>query len=425
MSPLSSKLLSVGTLLACYDHQFGEVDGKNLNVGMPYVETSIYADPRVETDVESQLIFNVDSRGVGAVSRQMAPLSNGTGASCWGVGFVSMDVIDTEGGRFGAVGGSCGNVMAILGWLGWDARPIARLGDDSVGDFVRAELGGLGVNVGSLTKEKKFRSPIVLQRFGTARDGTRTHRFSLTCPGCGRWLPRHRSVTLAQVMSLASGIEFPNVLYFDRVSPAALRLAESMRNRGALVVFEPSSADAEAKFQRAVDACHVLKYSQERLGHLPDLPYTASPALIVETRGDMGLRFRWQDRWSQLDAFPVKDIVDAAGSGDWCTATLIHRLGRTGAGPFLCSTRPVIEAALQDGQAAAAVNCGFLGARGAMQAMTLNELNQRLLTVGRASPTKNSTICAGAPKLSISSLHYCDQCDTQLREASWTVKTTA
>ena len=55
VSPLSSKLLSVGTLLACYDHQFGKVDGKNLNVGMPYVETSIYADPRVETDVESEL----------------------------------------------------------------------------------------------------------------------------------------------------------------------------------------------------------------------------------------------------------------------------------------------------------------------------------------------------------------------------------
>ena len=356
--------------------------------------------------------------------RPITPLSNGDGASCWGVGFVSMDVIDADGGKFAAVGGSCGNVMAILAWLGWDARPIARLGDDSVGDFVRAELGGLGVNVASLTKEEKFRSPIVLQRFGRARDGTRTHRFSLTCPGCGRWLPRHRSVTLAQVTSLANEIEFPNVLYFDRVSPAALQLAETARNRGALVVFEPSSADAEVKFQRAVDACHVLKYSQERLGHLPDLPYTASPALIVETRGDMGLRFRWKGCWSQLGAFPVKNVVDAAGSGDWCTATLIHRLGSAGAQSFILSTYPVIEAALQDGQAAAAVNCGFLGARGAMQAISLNEMNQRLLTVGRDPTRGNSTTCVGAPQLSNSPLHYCDQCDTQVREASWTVQTT-
>ena len=351
-------------------------------------------------------------------------LSNGSGSSCWGVGFVAMDVIDVEGGRFAAVGGSCGNVMAILAWLGWTAKPIARLGGDDAGDFIREELRGLGVDMASVTEEKELRTPIVLQRFGTARDGTRTHRFSLTCPGCGRWLPRHRSVTLDQSLSLACGGETPNVLYFDRVSPASLRLAETARHRGALVVFEPSSADAESKFQRAVDTCHVLKYSQERLGHLPDLPYTVSPALIVETRGDAGLRYRWKGRWSQLDAFPAEDIVDAAGSGDWCTATLIHRIGRSGAEPFTRSTGSAIEAALQDGQAAAAVNCGFLGARGAMQALTLGELNERLLTLDHDTPRKSGPKCADGPKLSGSPLHYCDQCATQVREASCTVKQT-
>ena len=333
-------------------------------------------------------------------------------------------MIDVEEDRFAAVGGSCGNVMAILAWLGWTARPIARLGSDAAGDFIRHELRDLSVDVSSLTEEKELRSPIVLQRFSTARDGTRTHRFSLTCPGCGRWLPRHRSVTLAQSMALASGGHVPSVLYFDRVSPAALRLAETARNRDALIVFEPSSADAEAKFQRAVDTCHVLKYSQERLGHLPDLPYAKSPPLIVETRGKMGLRYRWHGRWSQLDAFPVKDSLDAAGSGDWCTATLIHRIGRNGADAFTRATVSVIEAALQDGQATAAVNCGFLGARGAMQALTLDELNKRRSTLGQDTPRKSSTKDAHGPKLSDSPLHYCDLCDTQVRELSWTANKT-
>ena len=176
-----------------------------------------------------------------------------------------------------------------------------------------------------------MRSPIVLQRFGTARDGTRTHRFSLTCPGCGRWLPRHRSVTLAQSRSLRCGGDAPNVFYFDRVSPASLQLAETARSRDALVVFEPSSADAESKFQRAVDVCHVLKYSQERMGHLPDLSYAASPALIVETRGEAGLRYRWEGRWSQLDAFPVENLVDAAGSRG-----LVHGDANPSDGPDWC-----------------------------------------------------------------------------------------
>ena len=380
--------------------------------------------PRRQGRCGERAVFHVDSRGVGAVIRAMDFLSNDNSASCWGIGFVAMDVIDVEGDRFAAVGGSCGNVMAILAWLGWTAKPIARLGGDAVGDFIREELRGLGMDVASLTEETELRSPIVLQRFSTARDGTRTHRFSLTCPGCGRWLPRHRSVTLSQSKSLRCGGEAPNVLYFDRVSPASLRLAAIARRRGTLVVFEPSSADAEAKFQSAVDTCHVLKYSQERLGHLPDLPYAASPALIIETRGDAGLRYRWKGRWSQLDAFPVEDIVDAAGSGDWCTATLLHRMGRTGAGPFTRSTRSMIEAALQDGQAAAAVNCGFLGARGAMQALTLAELNERLLTFGHDTPRRNSPEYADSPKLSDSPLHYCDQCNAQVREGSWTVKKT-
>ena len=354
--------------------------------------------------------------------REMDLLSSGEGASCWGIGFVAMDVVDVEGDRFAAVGGSCGNVMAILAWLGWTVKPIARLGSDIAGNFIREELRRLSVDLVSLTKERAIRSPIVLQRFGTTRDGMRTHRFSLTCPKCGRWLPRHRSVTLAQSMPLVNGGDSPNVFYFDRVSPASLRLAETAKSRGALVVFEPSSADAESKFQKAVDACHVLKYSMERMGHLPDLSYAMSPELIVETHGEQGLRYRWKGLWSQLDAVPVDNIVDAAGCGDWCTATLIHRMGRTGARTFKRSTNSEIEAALQDGQAAAAINCRFYGARGAMQALTLSELNERLSTLDQGTVIKSFSKCADGPMPFGSPMHYCDQCDILVREGSWTAK---
>jgi len=45
VSPLSSKLLSIGVLLACYDHKFGSGPEDNFNVGIPYVETAVYEDP--------------------------------------------------------------------------------------------------------------------------------------------------------------------------------------------------------------------------------------------------------------------------------------------------------------------------------------------------------------------------------------------
>lgn len=55
VSPVSSKLLSIGALLACYDHLHGTVEGMRLMVGIPYVETAVYGDPLGDGPVETQL----------------------------------------------------------------------------------------------------------------------------------------------------------------------------------------------------------------------------------------------------------------------------------------------------------------------------------------------------------------------------------
>lgn len=54
-SPLSSKLLSVGVLLACYDHLHGDVPGQRLDVGIRYVETAVYLDPEQGEDLQFEL----------------------------------------------------------------------------------------------------------------------------------------------------------------------------------------------------------------------------------------------------------------------------------------------------------------------------------------------------------------------------------
>ena len=56
VSPVSSKLLSVGALLACYDHKNGDVpDDNRLRVGIPYVETAVYGDPTQEPSAGAEL----------------------------------------------------------------------------------------------------------------------------------------------------------------------------------------------------------------------------------------------------------------------------------------------------------------------------------------------------------------------------------
>lgn len=55
VSPLSSKLLSVGVLLACYDHKYRPVPDGRLIVGMHYVETAAYGEVQQSADSGQEL----------------------------------------------------------------------------------------------------------------------------------------------------------------------------------------------------------------------------------------------------------------------------------------------------------------------------------------------------------------------------------
>src|ERR1035441_567329 len=58
--------------------------------------------------------------------------------------------------------------------------------------------------------------------------------------------------------------------------------------------------------------------------------------------------------------------MDAAGSGDWCTAGILDKLGKSGLRGLRTINRNMLNSALAYGQALAAWNCRFEGARGGM-----------------------------------------------------------
>jgi fructokinase len=310
---------------------------------------------------------------------------------CVGAGFVAADIVEGSAEEFVAAGGSCGNVMAILAWFGWTSYPVARLGQDWAAGIIRKEFKAIGVESGFLSDEKAVQTPIVIQRFVEDKEGKRVHRFSHACPECGGWLPRFRASTLQQATEVAQSTIEPKAFYMDRLSPAALKLAGWAKENGALVVFEPSSIGDERQFQRAVDLCHVLKFSHDRLGHVRDLREAQHPRIIVETLAEEGLRVRWRGHWSDLPAFKTPAFVDGAGAGDWTSAGLIHHLGASGAKVFDTLQKPRLLSALRFGQGLAAINCGYEGARGAMMAMTRDQLTKRLtaLAARRAEATAN------------------------------------
>ena len=59
VSPLSSKLLSVAALLACYDHAYGSKktssEGRGLSLGISYVESVSYSSPNQDRNIPREL----------------------------------------------------------------------------------------------------------------------------------------------------------------------------------------------------------------------------------------------------------------------------------------------------------------------------------------------------------------------------------
>ena len=192
----------------------------------------------------------------------------------------------------------------------------------------------------SSSKRIRLALPRYCRQSRNPRMGQRLIPYSLHCPHCGSYLLRYRAISGAMAGAVVEEIPGTAVFYFDRVSRGTLTLAKHYREQGAFIVFEPSSAADEKLFAEAAATVHLLKYSVERL---PDIAYLVGGQdipLEVQTLGPEGIRYRWHNSdsdgrlWNFMPAYPVVDMVDEAGAGDWCTAGLINALGQEGANSF-------------------------------------------------------------------------------------------
>ena len=290
-------------------------------------------------------------------------------------------------------GGTCGNVLAILSYLGWKTFPVARLNGDAASEIVRADLKYWGVALDFSAQTPTTATPIIVQTIRRDRQGSPVHRFSLVCPVCGSWFPAFRPITSAAASALVDTLartapsDFkPRVFYFDRVSRGALILAEAFAARGAVVMFEPTSVGDPKLFSEALSIAHILKYSHERLPYLAARqPVWHTQFLEIETRGSEGLRYRSRlsrsQEWRILPAVRVPNAVDTAGAGDWCTAGLLSRLAVPGVSGLADALPCDLANGLRFGQAAAAIACCYAGARGAMYALSATRFVQAIATL--------------------------------------------
>ena len=144
---------------------------------------------------------------------------------------------------------------------------------------------------------------------------------------------------------------------------------------GAVVVFEPSGRSDEKLFAEALQIAHIVKYGDQRMAAGGSVMYRDSAILLeVQTLGAEGLRYRHRlgrtpSDWIHLYAVRVLRVADTCGAGDWCTAGLLAKTAIGGLAGFRSGGAATIRHALRYGQALAAWNCGFEGARGGMYAV--------------------------------------------------------
>ena len=334
-----------------------------------------------------------------------------------GTGLIALDVVIADGSTADPLlcaGGTCGNVLIALAYLGWDTYPIARLRNDAASKRIREDLSAWKVKLDFVTQSDTGSTPVVVQRIHSPESG-RTHSYSRKCPTCGAWLPWYKAVRANAVPELTSRLPKANVFYFDRTSRGAIDLAQGARAAGALIFFEPSAESDPKHLKEALEAAHIVKVASDRLRSNEALLSAKAPSLVIQTMGSRGLRYSssfssGRRHWNTLPPYEIDTVRDSSGAGDWCTAGVISSLGCLGPAGLASAPQNVIVSALELGQAMAAWTCQYNGARGGMYSSSRDGFINFLNAVAKGKPKAEAGLAPKASKPHRTVTIWCDDC---------------
>ncbi len=298
---------------------------------------------------------------------------------CVGTGLVALDIILNDNKKTEPIitaGGSCGNVLTILSFLGWESYPIARLDTTEATQLILEDLEENNVNVSLVSQKENGSAPIIIHRILTDKYGNPKHRFEFRSPKTGKWFPNFKPVLSKMVTELQPNIPKADFFYFDRLSRSSIQLAEINKENGAAIFFEPSSISNEKMFAEALSIADIIKVSDERFPDYKDRFPSSNANLEIITKGSQGLEFRCKgNEWIHLEPIKLEGLVDSAGAGDWSSAGIMKKLCIIGMEIQNLNNEEILGI-LNYGQKLGALNCLYVGARGLMEYVNKQELDE-------------------------------------------------
>ena len=219
---------------------------------------------------------------------------------------------------------TCGNVAAILPYLGVESFPVAHFDQSEQGLQIKEDLQRYGADARFV--QNSANGGTTLLRCTHKRDkmtGEHTVSFRATSPGSR--FPRRRFLRVRdEAPAFVEKLDFvPDVFFFDAAEAGLRYLAAELHNKGTLVYFEPESDADKAKFLKAVEVSDIVKFSHEKVSDL-DFVAQKPDKLFIRTMGAEGLEFNLCGQgWVKIAPVPNDNVVDWEGAGDWTTSQFV------------------------------------------------------------------------------------------------------
>ena len=261
------------------------------------------------------------------------------------------------------VGGTCGNVMCMLSWLGWDAKPVVYLDDSAEGRKVAEDLKRYGCDCRYVTNKPGGGTTLLRCTHKKTADGQHVMSVRTGSPGGSRFPKRHFLRARDEAPAFLETVqEAPAVFFFDDPAAGNRLIAKGMKEKGALVYFEPGRIMTGAKLE-AIELSDIIKFSDEAF---PDVDFADgfSDKLFIQTLGAKGVRIKYMDRpWETVDGMKNDHVIDTEGAGDWFSSAFINALAEAGSLDYE-GVMSAVKAAL----VVSSESVGYMGSKGYIHA---------------------------------------------------------